>query len=78
MEVFFFAGTNFRVRATGREKRENLNLAKITRYTVATFDHLKTTGRILLRDLKLICGGHLIHTLWHIGWVPPQLLILAT
>ena len=32
--IFFFAGTNFRVRATGREKRENLNLAKITRYTV--------------------------------------------
>ena len=31
---FFFAGTNFRVRATGREKRENLNLAKITHYTV--------------------------------------------
>ena len=36
---FFFAGTNFRVRATGREKRENLNLAKITRYTVSHYWH---------------------------------------
>ena len=45
MEVVFFAGTNFRVRATGREKRENLNLAKITRYTVT------------VADLEILKGG---------------------